>query len=73
MRLLFPHVVCQLLMGRIYDKSAGWPSGANFASPEANLGLGTNSALLEPSLGYLLLANPAGDHSFNCIAHVYES
>ena len=49
-----------------YDKSAGWPSGANSASPEVDLGLGTNSASPEPGLGYLLPVNPAGGHSFNC-------
>jgi hypothetical protein len=28
--------------------------------------------LLEPGLGYLLPANPAGGHSFHCGAHVFE-
>jgi hypothetical protein len=56
-----------------YDKSAGWSLGANSTLPEVNLGLATNSASPEPGLGYLLPANPAGDHSFNCGTHVYES
>jgi hypothetical protein len=73
MRALFPHVAYQLPMGRTYDKSVGWHSDANSASPEATLSLGANSASPEPDLGYLLLANPAEDHSFNCGAHVYES
>jgi hypothetical protein len=60
-------------MERTYDRSAGWPSGANSASPEVDLGLGTNSASPEPQLGYLLPTNPAGDQSFNCVSHVYES
>jgi hypothetical protein len=58
-------------MGHAYNKSASWPSGANSASPEDGLILGTNSDSPEP--GYLLPANPAGGHSFNCVAHVYES
>jgi hypothetical protein len=33
----------------------------------------TNSASSEPSLDYLLPVNPAGGHSFNCDAYVYES
>jgi hypothetical protein len=45
-----------------YNKSAGWPSGANSASPEVDLGL-----------DYVLLANPAGGHSIRCITHVFES
>jgi hypothetical protein len=60
-------------MGHTYDKSTGWPFGANSALPEANLFLGTNSASPEPVLGYLLPVNLAGGHSSNCDAHVYES
>jgi hypothetical protein len=33
-----------------YDKSAGWPSGANSASLEVDFGLGQNSASREPGL-----------------------
>ena len=57
-------------MGHTYDKSAGWPSGAYFASPEDDLILGTNSASPEPGLDYLLPMNPVEGHSFNCVAHV---
>ena len=39
--------------------------------PEAGLSFRTNSA--SPDLGYVLPANSAGGHSFNCVAHVYES
>jgi hypothetical protein len=60
-------------MGRTYDKSTCWPSGANSTSLEADLVLRTNSASLEPNLGYLLPTNPVGGHSFNYDAHVYES
>jgi hypothetical protein len=60
-------------MRHTYDKSEGWSSGARSTSPEAGLSLETNSASLEPGLGYLLLANPIGGHSLNCVAHVYES
>jgi hypothetical protein len=54
-------------------QSVGWTSGGNYASPEADLGLGTNSVSPEPSLCYLLPANPTGGHSFNYVVHVYES
>jgi hypothetical protein len=47
-----------------YDKSVGWPSGANSASLEVDFG---------PGLSYMLPTNPAGGHSFNYGAHVYES
>jgi hypothetical protein len=60
-------------MGHAYDKSVGSSSGANSTSPEDSLNLGTNSASPEPGLGYLLHVNLAGDHSFNYVAHVYES
>jgi hypothetical protein len=60
-------------MGYTYRKSTRWPSGANSASPEANLILRTNAASPEPDLGYLLPTNPVGGHSFNCDTHVYES
>jgi hypothetical protein len=73
MRPLFSHATCQLPMGHIYDKSAGCRSGANSASPEVNLALGTNSASPKPGIGYLLPTNLAGGHSFNCGVHVYES
>jgi hypothetical protein len=45
--------------------------GTNFASLEVKLGLLKNSSP-EPGLGYLLPANPAGDHSFDCGPHVFE-
>jgi hypothetical protein len=51
----------------------GWSSGGNYASPEAGFSLGTNSASSEPGLGYLLLANPAGGHTFNCVVYKCES
>jgi hypothetical protein len=54
-------------------QSMGWPSGGNYASPEAGLGLGTNFASPEPSLGYLLPTNPARGHSFKHFMHIYES
>jgi hypothetical protein len=47
-------------MGYAYDKSVCRSSCANSASPE-------------PGLGYLFPANPTGGHSFNYVAHVYES
>ena len=47
-----------------YDKSVGWPSGANSASLEVDFG---------PGLSYMLPTNPAGGHSFNYGAHVFES
>jgi hypothetical protein len=56
-----------------YDKSAGWPSGANPTLPKVDSGLGTNATLPRPGLGYLLPANPTGGHSFNCGVHVFES
>jgi hypothetical protein len=56
-----------------YDKSVGRHLGANSTLPDVDLGLGTSSASPVPRLGYLLRANPAGDHSFNCGAHVFES
>jgi hypothetical protein len=55
-----------------YDKSTCKPSSANSASPKVKLGPGTNSASPEPDLSYLLPANPAGGHSFNCGTHVFE-
>jgi hypothetical protein len=63
MRPLFPHAAYQLLMGHTYDKSARWPSGANSASPEADLILEINSDSPKPGLGYLLPANSTGGHS----------
>jgi hypothetical protein len=56
-----------------YDKSAGWPSGANSSSPEVDLDLGANSASPEPGLVYLLPTNPAGGHSFDYGTHVFQS
>jgi hypothetical protein len=56
-----------------YDKSAGWPSGANSASPEVDLSLGANSASLKPGIGYLLAANPTGGHSFDYGTHIFKS
>jgi hypothetical protein len=47
--------------------------GANSASVEAGLSLKTNSTSPKPGLDYLLPANLAGGHSFNCVTHVYES
>ena len=66
---LFPHVAYQLLM---YDWSTGWPSSANFASHKVNLSLGANSASPDLDLGYLLPANPAEGHSFNCGTHAFK-
>jgi hypothetical protein len=73
MRRLFPYVACQLPMGCRYVKSAGWPSGANSASPEVELSLGTNSTSPEPRLGCLIYVNLAGDHSFNHASRIFES
>jgi hypothetical protein len=56
-----------------YDKSVGWPSGANSSLPKVDFGLRKTSASPEPDLGYLLPVNPAGGHSFNCITHVFKS
>jgi hypothetical protein len=49
------------------QQSACWTSRGNYTSPEADLSLKTNSASPKPGLGYLLPANPAEGHSFNCI------
>jgi hypothetical protein len=72
-RPLFPHAAYQLLMGHTYDKSAGCSSGASSILPAASLNLGTNFASPESGLSYLLPVNPAGGHSFNYVAHIYES
>jgi hypothetical protein len=56
-----------------YNESTGWPSSVNSASPEVDLGLGTNSASPKLGLGYLLPTNFAGGYSFNYGAHVFES
>jgi hypothetical protein len=59
--------------GTCVQQSTDWSSGGNYISPEVGLSLGTNFASPEPGLSYLLHANPAGGHSFNCVVHVYES
>jgi hypothetical protein len=64
--LLFPAPPTNL-DGMRKQQSEWWTSRGNYASPEADLSLETNSASPEPGLGYLLPANPVGGHSFNCI------
>jgi hypothetical protein len=49
-----------------------WPSGRNYASPKADLSLGTNSASPEPGIAHLHPANPTEGQSFNYSLHDCE-
>jgi hypothetical protein len=60
-------------MGRTIRQEVRLALGHKLCPPKVDLGLGTNSTSPELGLGYLLLANPAGGHSFNYGAHVFES
>jgi hypothetical protein len=57
MRPLFPHAICQPLMGRTIRQECRMALGRELCLAEGDLGLGTNFASPEPGLVYLLPAN----------------
>jgi hypothetical protein len=70
---LFLHAACPLPLGHTIRQERGMALGRKLCLAWSRLRARAKLCLARARPRYMLLANPAGGHSFNCGAHVYES